>query len=161
MKPRGAGRGRLSRSAEFERVYRQGRSTANRHLVLYTFPNPSASRPRLGLSVSRKVGGAVERNRIKRLLREAFASNEGQLPADHDVVVVARPSAAELAQRDGLQGIDEALRELIVKSGLRPDGSAVEEGAPEREAPMDAEASSDAEPDGSAEESIGVEERRG
>ena len=66
-------RGRLSRSAEFERVYRQGRSTGNRHLVLYAFENPSAQGPRLGLSVSRKVGGAVERNRVKRLLREAFA----------------------------------------------------------------------------------------
>jgi ribonuclease P protein component len=119
VKPRTSGRGRLSRSAEFERVYRQGRSTANRHLVLYTFPNPSASRPRLGLSVSRKVGGAVERNRIKRLLREAFASNEAQLPADHDVVVVARPSVAELAERDGLTGVDAALRELIEKAGLR------------------------------------------
>ena len=66
---RRAGAGRLSRSAEFERVYRQGRSTANRHLVLYEFPNPATQRPRLGLSVSRKVGGAVERNRVKRLLR--------------------------------------------------------------------------------------------
>ena len=78
MEPRSPSRGRLSRSAEFERVYRQGRSTANRHLVLYTFPNPQAERPRLGLSVSRKVGGAVERNRVKRLLREAFASAEAR-----------------------------------------------------------------------------------
>ena len=89
-----AKRGRLSRSAEFERVYRQGRSTANRHLILYTFPNATSDRPRLGLSVSRKVGGAVERNRVKRLLREAFALHEQGLRAGHDVVVVARPSAA-------------------------------------------------------------------
>ncbi|MGH2927026.1 MAG: ribonuclease P protein component, partial [Solirubrobacteraceae bacterium] len=47
---RGASRGRLSRSAEFERVYRHGRSTANRHLVLYTFPNSSASAARVGVS---------------------------------------------------------------------------------------------------------------
>jgi ribonuclease P protein component len=119
MKPRASSRGRLSRSAEFERVYRQGRSTANRHLVLYAFPNATTERPRLGLSVSRKVGGAVERNRVKRLLREAFARNEEGLRAGQDVVVVARPSAAELVERDGLQGVDEALAELIAKAGLR------------------------------------------
>jgi ribonuclease P protein component len=100
-------------------VYRQGRSTANRHLVLYTFPNPSAERPRLGLSVSRKVGGAVERNRVKRMLREAFARVEPELRGDQDVVVVARPSAAELVEREGLGGVDAALGELIAKAGMR------------------------------------------
>ncbi len=113
-----AGR-RLSRSAEFERVYRQGRATANRHLVLYTFPNPSTSHPRLGLSVSRKVGGAVERNRVKRLLREAFARTEPELRPGQDIVVVARPDARELAEREGLTGIDGALAELIDRAGLR------------------------------------------
>jgi ribonuclease P protein component len=115
--PRGT-RGRLSRSAEFERVYRQGRSTANRHLVLYVFPNPDGGQPRLGLSVSRKVGGAVERNRVKRLLREAFASVEQELPSGQDVVVVARPAAGELAVREGLDGIERALAELLERSGL-------------------------------------------
>jgi ribonuclease P protein component len=113
MNPRSPNRGRLSRSAEFERVYRQGRSTANRHLVLYTFPNPSAERPRLGLSVSRKVGGAVERNKVKRLLREAFAREHGRLPAGTDAVVIARHGARELAEREGLSGIQRALGELI------------------------------------------------
>jgi ribonuclease P protein component len=120
-------RGRLSRSAEFERVYRQGRSTANRHLVLYSFPNPAAERPRLGLSVSRKVGGAVERNRVKRLLREAFAQAEGGLRPGHDVVVVARPSAGELAEREGLAGMDAALAELISRAGLRSGEPPAEE----------------------------------
>jgi ribonuclease P protein component len=127
MNPRSATRGRLSRSAEFERVYRHGRSTANRHLVLYTFPNPSSERPRLGVSVSRKVGGAVERNRVKRLLREAFAQAEPGLGAGQDMVVVARPPARELAEREGLAGLDAALSELIVKAGAR-DAS----GPPER-----------------------------
>jgi ribonuclease P protein component len=125
MKPRSSSRGRLSRSAEFERVYRQGRSTANRHLVLYTFPNPAAQRPRLGLSVSRKVGGAVERNRVKRLLREAFAGAEPELSVGHDIVVVARPQARDLAERDGLAGIAESLSELIARAGLRRAGAAV------------------------------------
>jgi ribonuclease P protein component len=119
MSARRSGRGRLSRSAEFERVYRQGRSTANRHLVLYAFPNPSAEEPRLGLSVSRKVGGAVERNRVKRLLREAFAQTAPELAPGQDIVLVARPDAGELAEREGLSGIQTALGELLVRSGLR------------------------------------------
>lgn len=109
----------MSRSAEFERVYRQGRSIANRHLVLYAFPNSSSERPRLGLSVSRKVGGAVQRNKVKRLLREAFARAEPELKPDQDVVVVARPAAGELAEREGLAGIDASLADLIARAGLR------------------------------------------
>ena len=120
---RGGGRSRgtrLSRSAEFERVYRHGRSLANRHLVLYSFPNAGSERPRIGLSVSRKVGGAVERNRVKRLLREAFSQTEQDLAAGHDVVVVARPDALELAEREGLAGVAASLGELLGRSGLSP-----------------------------------------
>ena len=111
-----AKRGRLSRSAEFERVYRQGRSVGNRFLVLYTFPRTgeaAAEGPRLGLSVSRKVGGAVDRNKVKRLLREAFAGETGRVPTDHDVVVVARPEARDLAEREGLEGVRRELAELV------------------------------------------------
>lgn len=105
--------GRLSRSADFERVYRQGRSQGNRHLVVYAFPRGGADGPRLGVSVSRKVGGAVQRNKVKRLLREAFRAQAGELPPDHDFVVVARPEARELAEREGLAGVERALGELL------------------------------------------------
>jgi ribonuclease P protein component len=133
MAPRGrAGNGsgrpqrrRLSRSAEFERVYRQGRSKGNRFFVLYVFPReadagPSADDgPRLGLSVSRRVGGAVERTRVKRVLREAFWAEAERLPAGADYVVVARPEAGPLAERDGMPGVRAALAELVDGFGGR------------------------------------------
>jgi ribonuclease P protein component len=114
-------RGRLTRSAEFDRVYRHGRSQANRHLILYSFPNPSVEHQRVGFSVSRKVGGAVERNRIKRLLRESVDRVRPELTAGQDLVVVARPDACELAERDGLAGFDASLRELLERAGLKTE----------------------------------------
>jgi ribonuclease P protein component len=115
----GARRRRLSRSAEFDRVYREGRSHAGRHLVLYSFPREAGGddTPRLGLSVGRKVGGAIERNKVKRLLREAFWQSEELLPGGHDFVVVARSEAGEFAEREGLAGIKTELDELLEKAG--------------------------------------------
>ena len=109
-------RARLSRSADFDRAYRQGRSRGNRYFVVYAFPRTAAGedeRARLGLSVSRKVGGAADRNRVKRLLREAFAAEAEVVAPRHDIVVVARPAARELAAREGLAGVRRALRELL------------------------------------------------
>src|SRR5690349_6564511 len=122
-------RRRLSRSAEFERVYRQGRSKGNRFLVLYAFPRGEDGArdqdgPRLGLSVSRRVGGSVDRNRVKRVLREAFWAEVPRLPAGADYVVVARPEARDLAEREGMPGIRRALAELVEAMGGRPEADA-------------------------------------
>jgi ribonuclease P protein component len=117
-------RPRLSKSADFQRVYRQGRSAANRHLVLYAFPRENGQPDpedisgngvgiRLGVSVGRRVGGAVERNRVKRLLREAFWSLGERLPSTHDYVIVARPGAAQFAAAQGLGGLTGDLGELL------------------------------------------------
>jgi ribonuclease P protein component len=112
-------RRRLSRSAEFERVYRQGRSKANRYLVLYAFPRDDdrggtdPDGPRLGLSVSRRVGGAVDRTKVKRVLRESFWAEADRLPSGADYVVVARPDSRELAEREGMTGVRAAVAELV------------------------------------------------
>jgi ribonuclease P protein component len=117
-RPKRAKRGRLSRSAEFERVYRESRSHGNRYLVLYAFPREDSGGVRLGLTVAKNVGGAVERNRVKRLLREAFDAEGAGVPANHDVVIKARPDVRELAERDGLDAVRSALAELLEKAGL-------------------------------------------
>jgi len=119
-------RNRLSRSADFDRVYREGRSHASRHLVVYAFPrtSPPEDGPRLGVSVGRKVGGAVERNRMKRLLREAFWATADGLPDEYDFVLVARPDAGELARERGEEGIAEALQDVLAKAGLAKDEAA-------------------------------------
>jgi ribonuclease P protein component len=118
-------RRRLSRSGEFERAYREGRSHANRHLVLYAFPRteaPGDEGPRLGVSVGRKVGSAVERNRVKRVLREAFWADDVELPEGHDFVIVARPAVRALVDESGGAGVVEALREVLAGAGLTGEG---------------------------------------
>ena len=119
----GRKRGRLSRSGDFDRAYRDGRSHANRHLVLYAFPRDpeeAGTEVRLGVSVGRKVGAAVDRNKVKRSLREAVWGLAESLPPGYDFVLVGRSGAAELVDKQGLDGVRTSIAELLDQA--RADG---------------------------------------
>jgi ribonuclease P protein component len=115
-----ARRRRLSRSGDFDRVYREGNSRGNRFLVLHSFARGEDDRAdgaRLGLSVGRKIGKAVTRNKVKRAVRESFWElAEGLEPGD-DYVVVARPGVEGLLEREGQEGVRASLAELLADSG--------------------------------------------
>lgn len=98
-------RNRLSRSRDFDTVYRRGQSVSSRYLVLHWFPREGDAEgdPRLGLAVPRAVGSAVARNRVKRLLREAWKQLLPTVPIGHDYVLAARPGVAEPAEARGLE----------------------------------------------------------
>ena len=85
---------RLTDSPEFERAYRQGTAFRGRLFSLHAFPNEIGF-PRLGLSVSKKVGNAVTRNAVRRRLKEVFHSSIERIPVSFDLVVSAKPPAAE------------------------------------------------------------------
>jgi len=120
-----ARRRRLSRSGDFDRVYREGSSRGNRFLVLYSFARgdqEAHESARLGLSVGRKIGKAVTRNKVKRAIREAFWELSDHLVPGHDYVVVARPGIEALLERDGQVGVQASLGELLVEAQGEAEG---------------------------------------
>ena len=107
---------RLSRSRDFEAVYRQGRSVSSRFLVLYWFPQEEAASPRFGFSVPRSVGGAVERNKIKRQLREVWRERLERVPSGNDYVLIVRPGLPEAVAANGFEWLGERVDEVLSKT---------------------------------------------
>ena len=97
----------LKKNRDFRTVYRDGKSYANRLLVMYTLKNDS-DRNRLGISVSKKVGNSVVRHRVTRLIREAYRLNRANIDVGYDIVIVARPSSKDKKCQD----IESALMHL-------------------------------------------------
>ena len=110
-------RNRLSRSRDFDAVYRHGRSVSSRSLTLHWFARDEDTdgMPRLGLAIPRAVGSAVARNRLKRQLRAVWVELGTEVPSGRDYVLAARPGLAESAESRGHQWLVEQVREVIGK----------------------------------------------
>ena len=110
-------RHRLSRSRDFDAVYRQGRSVSTRLLTLHWFAreDDQDGTARLGLAIPRAVGSAVVRNRLKRQLRAVWTELEGEAPAGCDYVLAARPGLADPAQTRGHEWLVDQVREILGK----------------------------------------------
>jgi ribonuclease P protein component len=110
-------RNRLSRSRDFDAVYRHGRSVSTRFLVLYWFPREDGdAEPRLGLAVPKATGGAVVRNRIKRQLRESWRRRLERVPRGRDYVLIARPGLPDAVEVRGAEWLGERLDEVLAKA---------------------------------------------
>jgi ribonuclease P protein component len=103
----------LRHGSDFRRVYERRRSASDSWLIIYACPN-GLPHARLGLSVSRKVGGAVRRNRLRRLYREAFRLTRAELPTGLDLVLIPRT-----AEEPSLEALKASLRRLVVQLGRR------------------------------------------
>jgi len=107
---------RLSRSRDFDAVYRHGRSVATRFLVLYWFPREDGGEPRLGIAVPKGIGAAPVRSKIKRQLREVWRSRLESLPPAHDYVLIVRPGLVEAAESRGFDWLGERVDEVLGKA---------------------------------------------
>ncbi|MFC4768471.1 ribonuclease P protein component [Effusibacillus consociatus] len=109
---------RLKDNRDFRKVFKKGKSFANRYLVLYHAPN-QLGHYRVGFSVSKKVGNAVVRNKVKRYLREAIRAEHLDPSLSVDFVIIARPSAAGL----DFDGFRTNLVHLLLKTGYIKKGT--------------------------------------
>lgn len=105
---------RIKKNVEFQQVFKQGKSFANRQLVIYYVKKPGQQHFRIGISVGKKIGNAVTRNRIKRYLRTSFQELEADLKPEYDYVVIARQPVRDMNFKE----VKKSLMHLIHKERL-------------------------------------------
>jgi ribonuclease P protein component len=87
---------RIKKNKDFQIVFKQGKSFANRQFIIYVLEKPEQPHFRVGLSVSKKIGNSVTRNRIKRCIRQAILELKDQIKQERDYVIIARNPASEM-----------------------------------------------------------------
>ncbi|MCP8971212.1 ribonuclease P protein component [Ectobacillus ponti] len=106
---------RVKKNDEFQAVFQRGKSQANRQFVLYQLDKPEQTHFRIGLSVSKKVGNAVVRNRIKRMIRQVFTELKDEIDSGKDFVIIARKPCAEM----DYEQIKQSLLHVLQRSGIK------------------------------------------
>ena len=104
----------LKKNRDFQIVYKNGTSLANRYLVMYILENRQ-KKNRLGISVSKKVGNSIVRHRVTRLIRESYRLNEEKFQPGYDIVVIARVST----KGKDFKTIEDAVLHLGSKHGIK------------------------------------------
>ena len=105
---------RIKKNNEFQYIFKHGRSFANRQLVIYYAEKPGQEHFRIGLSVGKKIGNAVTRNRIKRYLRQAFHELEDNIKDEYDIVIIARAQTKDMTFHE----VKRSLNHLLMKERL-------------------------------------------
>ncbi|WP_223702790.1 ribonuclease P protein component [Sutcliffiella deserti] len=105
---------RIKKSKEFQHVFQKGKSMANRQFVVYALEKKGQPYFRIGLSVSKKIGNAVVRNRIKRLIRQALLEMKEQLSQEVDIVIIARKPTSDMTYEEVQKSLQHVLRKLPV-----------------------------------------------
>ena len=103
-------RQRIKKDSEFQKVFKEGKSFANRQFIVYRYKKEGQEQFRIGLSVSKKVGNAVTRNRIKRYIRQAFLEMKDEVQQDMDYIIIARHQAAEIDFHETKKNLQHVLR---------------------------------------------------
>lgn len=100
---------RIKKNADFQKIYKKGHSVANRQFVVYTYNNKEVDHFRLGISVSKKLGNAVLRNKIKRAIRENFKVHKSHILAK-DIIVIARQPAKDMTTLQIQSSLEHVLK---------------------------------------------------
>jgi ribonuclease P protein component len=110
---------RLTRNEDFQKIYRLGKSAANHQFVVYFRPNQTLEKFRLGISVSKKVGNAVVRNRLRRKIKEIIRLSENQIKPEIELIIIARKPAVEMEYAELRRSVFHVLNRagILIKSG--------------------------------------------
>jgi len=100
----------IKKNAEFQKIFKHGKSFANRQFVVYLLPKEGQEEFRIGLSVSKKVGNAVVRNQIKRYIRQSFLEMKDEVNQKMDYVIIARKQAASLDFHESKKSLQHVLK---------------------------------------------------